>query len=402
MPKYIYKAKDGPTKTVEGEIDAESKSAAVAEMDAMGYSPVWIREKKIKAYKTKYIPGRRRVTQRDVVVFTRQLASLTKSGVPILRALSTISEQTESSGFQKIVKDLENTIRDGNMLSEALSKYPSLFTELYISMVRAGESGGVLDTILLRLAEAHEKEEEIKRKIQAATAYPLLIVAAGITTVFVLLTFFLPKVVTLFKDIKDLPLPTRMLIGTSNFFSDYWYWMVIIGVLFFVVLQRLASLEKGRTFFDRIKLHIPLLSRFIRQADIAGFARTLSLLIEAGIPIDTALSLSANTLRNAILQDEVEEIRQQTVLQGQPLSLGLKRARYFPVFVASMAAVGEEAGRLDESLTEIASFYEKEVDQQTRLVTSLLEPILILVVGVVVGFIVAAMLLPIFELGTGM
>lgn len=399
MPIFIYKAKDGPGKTVHGELNAESRSAAVADLDVMGYSPVWVREKDTDSGQIRTRRGRR-ISRRDVNVFTRQLASLTKSGVPILKSLYTIGVQTENSRFRRVVEDLESIIRDGNMLSGALSKYPVLFPELYINMIRSGESAGILDTILFRLVEAREKEEEMQRKVQSAIAYPLLVVIVGAVTVFALLAFFLPRVVGLFDSYGDLPVPTKILIGMSGFFSRYWYWIVLIVVLLIAVFRRIASLDKGKTFVDRIKLHIPLINRFIRESDIARFAGTLSLLIDAGIPIDRALSLSANTLHNTVLRDEIEKVREDTVQQGMPFSAGLKKTRYFPPLVANMAAVGEEAGRLDETLAEVASFYEKEIDRQSRLATSLLEPILILVVGGIVGFIVMAMLLPIFKIGT--
>jgi len=398
----VYKAKDGPSKTVEGELRAESRSAAVAAVDAMGYIPVQVRLKPESGSKRRGRVWRRPVSARDVTVFTRQLASLVRSGVPILRALSTVRAQTENGSLRQVVDDLEVTVRDGSMLSEALSKHAALFPELYVNMVRSGESGGVLDTILERLAEARENEEDMRRKVQAAIAYPTLIVCVGIATVFVLLTFFLPRVVGLFRDYRRLPLPTRLLMGASDFFADSWHWIVLGLLLAIAVVKRLQAVDKGKTFLDRLKLHVPVLSRFIRDSDIARFARTLALLLEAGIPIDRGLALSANTLRNAVFRSEIEKVRDETVQQGHPLSEGLKRAKYFPVFVANMTGVGEEAGTLENSLAEVASFYEKEFEQRSRLATSLLEPVLILVVGVIVGFIVTAMLLPIFEIGTAL
>jgi type II secretory pathway component PulF len=401
MPKFVYRAKQGPGKHVDGEIEADSRLAAIAAIDALGYSPVWVRAKGVDAKESIGI-FRKRIRQRDITVFTRQLASLTRSGVPILKTLATIGSQTENSRFRAIVQDLEGTIRDGKMLSEAMSKYPSLFPNLYVSMVRSGESAGVLDTVLSRLAEARENEEDLRRKVQSAVAYPLLIVVVGIATVVVLLAFFLPRVAELFKSHESLPLPTRMLMDVSAFFSEQWFWLLCGVLLVGAILRRLASLEKGRNLIDSIKLRVPLLNRFIVQSDIARFARTLSLLIESGISIDKALALSADTLRNSVLKDEITGVRKATVQQGHSLSSGLKRTHFFPPFVSSMAAVGEEAGRLDESMNEIASFYEKEVDQLCRLATSLIEPLLILIVGCVVGFIVAAMLLPIFEIGSGL
>lgn len=400
MTKFIYKAKDGPSKTVEGELDAGSRSEAVTRLDAMGYIPIWVREKDVSSDYSGF--WRQRIGLREVTVFTRQLASLIKSGVPILKALNTIADQTENKAFKRVVKDLEATIRDGGMLSDALVKYPELFPDLFINMVRSGESGGVLDVILARLAESREKEEEVRRKVQSAVAYPILVIVVGIATVFVLLVFFLPRVASIFQDYgyDKLPMPTKIIIGLSNMFHDSWYWMVLGVGLFVAVFKRLAAFEKGRTMIDRMKLGFPLLGRFIRQSEIARFARTLSLLIQTGISIEKALSLSGSVLNNSILREEVEEIRKRTVNQGMSVSAGLRKAVYFPAFVANMAAVGEEGGKLDESMMEIASFYEKEVEQQSRLATSLLEPLLILVVGLVVGFIVAAMLLPIFELST--
>ncbi|MDA0991870.1 MAG: type II secretion system F family protein, partial [Verrucomicrobia bacterium] len=342
------------------------------------------------------------IRPRDVTVMTRQLASLIRSGVPILRALRTIADQTENIVLRRVVDDMEKTVRDGSMLSSAMGRYPQLFSPLYIDMVRAGESGGILDTSLFRLAEARETEEDIRRKVQSAMAYPMLVVVVGIVTVFVLLSFFLPRVIELFEGYKDLPLPTRMLIGISDVFSRYWYWIAAVFVLLIAVIRRMLVAESGRMILDRLVLHIPMIRRFIQAAEIARFSRTLSLLIDAGVSIDKALQLAANTIGNTVLRGEVEAVRIGTVQKGATMSSGLKRARYFPAFVANMTAVGEEAGRLDESLLEVALFYEKEVDQQTRVATSLIEPILILIVGAVVGFIVAAMLLPIFELGSGL
>ncbi|MBA4387803.1 MAG: hypothetical protein C0404_07470 [Verrucomicrobia bacterium] len=400
MPRYIYKAKKGPDTVAEGELDAASRNAALAALDRMGYTPVWVHEKEMARTKKSRMLHLGRISSRDISVFTRQLASLTKSGVPILRSLSTLVDQTENPTLRKIVADIENTVRDGNMVSEAMAKYPSVFPQVYLSMVRAGESAGVLDTMLVRLADALESEDDLRRKVQSATAYPALIVAVGAITVFVLLAFFLPRVTALFKDSRMLPLPTKILMGISDFFSGNWYWIVIVGLLLFAVFRKLIAMESGRSFVDFVKLHLPLVGKPMQEADIARFARTLSLLIQAGIPLDKGLTLAANTIRNTIMRGELEKVRSQTVVQGLQLSTGLKQARYFPPLVANMAGVGEESGRLDESFAEVASFYEKDVDQRTKLATSLLEPVLILVVGAVVGLIVAAMLLPIFQLST--
>ena len=402
MAVFIYKAKAGPAKTVEGELQAESRPAAVAALDRMGYSPVWVKEKAGGSHKKRRRFAQRPVRPRDITVLTRQLASLIRSGVPILRGLRTIADQTESERLRTVVSDMEGTVRDGSMLSVAMSKYPSLFSMLYVDMVRAGESGGILDDSLTRLADAREKEEDFRRKVQSAMAYPCLVLVVGLITVFILLSFFLPQVVSLFKDYPSLPLPTRMLISTSEFFDQNWYWIVIIVLLLGAVFKRLMTLERGRLMLDGAILRVPLISKFVQQSEISRFARTLALLLEAGLPIDKSLELSGKTMQNTVMRNEISDVARRTVQQGESLTVGLQASDHFPAFVTNMTAVGEEVGTLETSLNEIATFYEKEMDQQARLVTSLIEPLLILAVGGVVGFIVAAMLLPIFELGTGL
>ncbi len=398
---YVYKAKSGPDQAVEGEIEADSDADAVVRIERMGYSPVWVREKESGARAGRRRPPRR-ISRRDVTVFTSQLASLTRSAVPILRALSTIAQQTENPALARVVQDIERTIRDGHMLSDALSRHPRLFPPLYVSMVRSGESGGVMDVILARLTEAREREDDMRRRVQAALAYPLLILVTGVATVLALLTFFLPRVVALFRDYDRLPLPTRILIALSDFFAAWWYWLVIAALLAAAVLFRLASVPAGRQWLDSLKLRIPLMRRMLLYSDLSRYSRTLALLVDAGISIDRALALASSTVRNRVLRLQLEGARDSTIRQGRALSEGLRRAPDVPPFLVNLVAVGEEGGRLPEALTDVAVFYEKELDQQGRLVTSLLEPILILTVGALVGFIVAAMLLPIFELGTGL
>jgi type II secretory pathway component PulF len=402
MAQFIYKAKEGPTKTVEGDLHAESRSAALAALDRMGYSPVWVREKPGGSDKKSRRFALRPVRQRDITILTRQLASLIRSGVPILRGLRTISDQTENDRLCRVVSDMESTVRDGSMLSVAMLKFPELFPALYVDMVRAGESGGILDVSLNRLADAREKEEDFRRKVQSAMAYPCLVLTVGVITVFVLLSFFLPRVVDLFDTYESLPLPTRILISTSKFFDHYWYWLVLIFLLTVAVFKRLISLERGRLWIDGAILKMPLISTFVQQAEISRFARTLSLLLDSGLPIDKSLDLSGKTLQNSVMRSQIDVVRRRVIEQGESVTVGLKAAEHFPAFVSNMTAVGEEVGTLENSLNEIAIFYEKEVDRQSGLITSLIEPILILAVGGIVGFIVAAMLLPIFELGTGL
>ncbi|MFO7871965.1 MAG: type II secretion system F family protein [Kiritimatiellia bacterium] len=397
MPTYSYRAKKGPGETVEGELDAESRRSAALALDRMGLSPVWIKEKD-RQFRESGRVRTGRIRRRDVTVFTRQLASMIKSGVPILRALSIISAQTPNTGLRRLIEDLTGIVRGGDMLSEGLAAYPDVFPELYVDMIRSGEAGGMLDTALARLAENREKEDETRRRVQSATAYPVLIVTVGIATVLILLIFFLPRITGLFEDYSDLPAPTRALMAVSGFLTDKWYWPAAIIILLWAIVKRLASVERGRIFLDSVKLRIPFIGRMLKWSGTARFARTLALLLEGGVSIDKALDLSSGSLDNSVLRDEILRIRSDIVTKGASLSSGLRKSREFPLFVAGMAAVGEESGRLEESMNEIALFYDREVEHQTGLAVTLLEPALILVVGAIVGFIVAAMLLPIFEL----
>lgn len=399
MPLFAYKAKEGPAKTIEGELEADTRTAALARLETMGLSPIAVVEiERRRAEKEAHGIGP--VRTRDITLFTRQLASLIRGGVPILRALSTVQEQAARPRFRKVVEDMKLAVRDGRMLSDALLAYPKLFPELYVNMVKAGEASGVLDTILYQMAEAREKDEETRRKVRVATAYPCLILIVGGITLFILLSFFLPKVTALFESYNriQLPLPTRILMGISNWFGHFWPMILAGFLLVIVLLQRLTTIDKGRLVLDGVILRLPLIGDFILESDWARFSRTLALLLRTGVAVDKAIMLGANTMRNSVLRAEVSETARRTVQQGLTFSSGLKRAEHVPPFVGNMAAVGEETGKLDESLEEVAQYYERSLDERSGLMTALLEPLLILGVGGCVGFVVSAMLLPIFEL----
>ena len=403
MARFQYKAKDGPGRTVEREIIAETRADAIARIEAEGLIPISVRPWRGGAPETRRLRLRfRHVRRSDVTLFTFQLASLLRSGVPILRALHTVCEQTENPGLGEVVRGIEAAIRDGAMLSEALQRHPRLFPKLYLGMVRSGERAGMLSEMLIKLAEAREKEEETQRKVQSAMAYPVLVAVVGFATVFVLLTFFMPRVMRLFDRYEDLPGVTRALMMISRACADYWYWGLFIAVLIGAVLHRLATLAPGRRFVDTLLLRTPLVGGFVRDVDLARFAHTFALLVQSGLPIEQVLTLSAETMRNSLLRDDVDRVRSLTMAQGMSLTEGLKQSKYFPAYFTNMLAVGEEGGRLDEILREVGGFYERAIERRSRLLTSLVEPILLLVVGAVVGFIVFAMLLPIFDLGSGL
>ncbi len=398
MPTFFYKAKQGPDRTVDGEIAAESRQAAIARLERTGLSPFSLEE--IAGDKKEKVRSRGRVRGRDITVFTRQLAGLLRAGVPILRALSTIQQQTENRMFQGAIMEVSAAVRDGRTLSESLSRHPRLFPELYVSMVRAGESAGMLDEILMRLAEARESDDELQSRVIGAIAYPALVLSVGILSVFVILTFFLPRIMHLFDGMsQELPIPTRLVLFVSGVFSRYWPVLLIVAGLLMLLARRQLKSEEGRLALDTSLLKLPVIGNFARDTDVVRFARTLSLLVKAGISVDRALALAANTLANRRLRAAVQAAAAETVRQGATIADGFKRRPEIPEFVTNMVAVGEESGHLDEALSEVASFYQRELDRDLRLVTTLLEPLLILLVGAVVGFIIFAMLLPIFQIG---
>ncbi len=408
MPNFHYKAKKGPHETVEGDISADNADQVVVKLDQMDLIPVSIieqgvagRPQKAKAEKSKEEPRRTgKVRSKDIDAFTWQLASLVKASVPILRALSLIAEQTENASLQVVVEDLKQQVKDGKTLSESMARYPKLFNNLFLSMVRSGEQGGVLDEVLYKIADHREKEQKMRRKIQSAMAYPMVMLVVGIGTVFVMLTFFMPKFIGIFERMKrELPMPTKVLISASNFMSENWIWFIFVFAFVFIIFGRMKPGGKKKFIFDLIKLHTPLIKQFIRDAEIAKFCRTLGMLLKNGLPVYDSLALATSTLDNEALRKQLEVTSKEIVTQGSTLSASLRKVKIFPNFAINMIAVGEEGGKLEDSLNGVAEAYEKEVEQAISVMTSLLEPLLILAIGGVVGFIVFAMLLPIFDIG---
>ncbi len=418
MPIYSYTAKKGPIEIVKSDIEADSQNKAVAMIEAMGLFPIKVVEQKpaqapdgprgsperagpeAPAKKETRAPAQVRVNARDMDAFIWQLASLMKSSIPLLRALALIAQQTKSKALKAVVSDLERSIKQGELLSSAMHKYPGLFNNLTVNMIKAGEKSGSLDEVLYTLAAHREKEQEMRRKIQSALAYPMVVVVVGIGTIFLMFTYFLPKLLKLFTGMKqELPLPTKMLIATSNFMSNYWY-VFVIGLLFAVaIVGRNKPGSRKKFMLDMFCLRLPFINKFVKTSEIARFARSLGLLLKNGIPVYESLELAANTLDNEALRERLAEASNVIVNQGCTISESFKRTGVFPDFTINMISVGEEGGRLEESLSEIAASYEKEVDQTIRLMTSMIEPLLILIVGGFVGFIVFAMLLPILNMG---
>lgn len=399
MPKYIYKAKKGPGDIVEGVIDAETYDGAVSKLSNMGYFPIFVKEEGLAAQVSgkAFSAARKKVRLADLSVFTRQLSELLGSGMPLLRGLQVLNQQTENKRLQSIIRDLSKTIQDGGTLSDGLAKHPKLFSSLYVNITKSGELGGKLEHALGRLADFLDKEEEMASRVRQAMAYPALMCAVGFATILVLLTIVIPRLVVMFEDIgQTLPLPTLILMGVSDFMVKYG-WLIILAIGFMVFLiKRKASTAEGKAKLDIFKLNFPLIGALINKLEIARFSRTLATLLDSGIPILSAMDAVINTVQNEIIKGELKKARQD-IKDGSSLGRSLKEATQIPPYVINMIMVGEEGGQLENVLFRIASSYEAQADKAIGILLTLLEPVLILIMGLVVGFIVISMLLPIFH-----
>lgn len=386
---------------MEGSLEAETEQEALAKLSQMGYFPLSIQREETSPQGQAAPRSFRlftRIRRRDITLFTRQLADLLESGLPLMRTLDVLREQMENPRLQEVLADLASQIRDGRSLSDALAIYPRVFSPLYVSMVRSGEVGGMLGEVLARLADFAEKEEELHVKMRSALAYPILILLVGMGTIAVLLIFVVPKLVLLFQEVGQiLPLPTRVLIGLSQWFVSYWWLVVSIAGLGVFLVRRGGLSQGARLAIDRIKLRLPVCGSLIKKVEIARFARSLATLLSHGVPILQGMQVVVQAAGNELLRGELQQIGEQ-LKGGDSLSQGMRRGRIFPALVTHMVAVGEEAGSLDRSLFKIADTYEREADRAMKLMTSLVEPVMILIMGSLVGFIVIAMLLPIFEI----
>jgi len=407
MPVFVYQAKKGPQEIIDGIVEAATKEAAVNKIEQMGYVPIRLSLKEgPPAGNTGKTPENKgpalnffdRVSSGDLNIFTDQLATLVKSKVPLFEAINILSSQTENQKLKQIIISISGKLKDGMTLSEALSKYPRVFPLLYVNMVRSGESGGVLDETLNRLAKFREEQEEVKANISSALAYPIFITIVSLITIIILLTFGIPRLASMFTENNQaLPLPTKILISISSGIRSYWYLGVIfIGAAIFALRQK-QLIEKRKAAFDKFILKLPLIGNFSKKAMLAEFTRTFALLLANGVPVLDALHITVPTINNEIFRKELENVHSDIIV-GTPLSQSMKKSSWFPPFLINMIAVGERGGNLQDVLLEVAVFYEREVKKINKIMTSLLEPAIILVMGLIVGFIVIAMLLPIFEI----
>ena len=400
MPLFKYIAKDGP-KSVTGTVDAQSKGDAVEKINQLGYLPIRV-EPQADDQMTQESASRHifapKVKSKDVTIFSRQLASFVKAGVPILRGLSIISEQSENPAFRNVLDDVRSQIKEGESFSDTLKRHPKIFPPIYVAMVNSGESSGNLHEVLLRIADHRQKQEAIISRVRSALAYPILMVLVGGGTIFFMLTFVMPRLMRIFTRLdQELPAPTQFLIGLSTALQHGWVYLLlgIVGVI--ILIKRGANTKVQKAFMSRLMLKIPIFGTFVHKSQLAQFSRTMELLIQSSIPILKAIKIAIPILGNTVIQDELSK-SYKDLEEGSSFGKSLEQSKLFPKFMTSLIIVGEESGKMDDALGEVASTYERDTDEAIKVMTSLLEPILILVMGLIVGFIVIAMLLPIFEI----
>lgn len=402
MPRFHYKVKRGPGDPATGVIEAENQRAAAARLREMGYFPIAIEEDAGPAAAEEAKDVLRhaliRIRLKDRNVFFRQLANLMEAGMPIVRALNTLKKQSTNPKLTATIEQLLENVKEGNGLAEALERQPDVFPPIYSNLVRAGESGGMLEDVLWRIVSFGEQEEDLRGKALSAMIYPIFLLLVSSTAVFILVSFVFPKFIKVFEDFNaTLPLPTRIVMGLCDFMGNYW-WAVILAIAAlvggFISYKRT---EAGRRQLDILWLSIPVIGGVVQRFEMAKFARTLGTLMDNGVPVLTALRITTETLGNRAIAEELAQVHAR-VTEGDSISDGLTHTKHFPPMVVNMFAVGEESGRVGAVTNRIADAYDNEVDRAVKAMAALFEPVLIVVMGVIIGFLVIAMLLPMLTL----
>jgi type IV pilus assembly protein PilC len=406
MATYQYVAKDALGKVITGTSEAENEQILVRRLREKGF---WVQkvnpartaarpQAKARSTGGGFSAGFGRVSGRDLAVFCRQFATMIDAGVSLVRCLAVLEEQSGSARLRGIIREIQAAVESGETLSRSLTRWPKVFNNLFVGLVRAGEVGGVLDETLNRLATFMEENERLRRKVKSAMTYPVLVLIFATAVVIGMVTFILPQFVAVFNDlgIKDLPRPTEILIQISHFLTEKWYMMIGGVFLFFIAFSQYTHTRIGKRHFDWVKLKMPIFGKLNHKICIARFSRTLSTLLVSGVPILQALETVAGTVDNEIMADAIMASR-AAIREGEQIGDPLQRSGMFPPMVVQMVAIGEETGSLDQMLSKIADFYESEVDSTLAGLTAALEPILIVSLGFIVGFIVISMFMPLIH-----
>jgi type IV pilus assembly protein PilC len=394
MPVYVYKARTVAGESQSGEINASTEADVVGQLRRRRLVVVSVKEKP----KEIKIPLGRRIKTKDLVLFTRQFATMINAGLPLVQSLDILATQQPNKRAADKIRTVLNDVESGSTLADALGRHKDFFSDIYVNMVAAGEAGGILDVILLRLAEYLEAAEKLRRKVRGAMFYPATVLSFAGLAIAVLLIFVIPTFAGFFESANvPLPLPTRFVMGLSDFLITWW-WAVLcalIGIGWLIRAYR--QTPDGRLATDKLLLRIPVLGAVLRKASIARFSRTLGTLVQSGVPILDGLEITARTAGNRVVEDAIMRSR-ASIAGGETIAEPLKRSDVFPPMVVQMINVGEQTGGLDDMLGKIADFYDEEVEASVAALTSIIEPVMIVFLGAIVGGMVVAMYLPIFDI----
>lgn len=405
MPTFQYKAKDGPTNIVTGAVEAGALNEAIAKIAQSGYIPIEVQETSAPAKRGKQKSADvrhakpARVNLQALSFFTRQLSDLLEAGVPLLKALLVTGRQQHNPALKEIIEDLQQHVKNGGSLPDAMARHPQAFSTLYVNMIRSAEASGKTSEVLSRLAQFMEKDVQMRARVKSSLLYPCLILGVGFLTVFIMLSFVLPRVIVLFEDFNaQLPWPTVMVMKLSVFFAGYWWLCILILLAGGWALQNyFLHTDEGRLKFDRASLKLPLIGAFLVQVEIGRFARTLGTLIDSGVSIVQALRSATDVLSNSVLKKDFQAMVTD-VEGGVSLTRALGRSAYIPELAANFISVGEESGRLQMGLFKLADMYERESEETAKSFVSLLGPVVLVFIVMIVGGLIISILLPIFRM----
>lgn len=400
MPQFVYNAVDPSGRTLRGIMEADDERLVLAWLHEQHYHVLSVQPKRagFSLAALKELNRSKKVKLLELVMFSRQFATMIDAGIPILKSLDALETQAKNPVLREVIGAVRQDVKGGMSLADALSKHPQVFSKLYVNMVRAAEVGGILDQILDRLAQFLEKEMEIRQKIKSAMMYPVLVLIFSMVMVFALFTFVLPRFKEIFASMNvKMPPATQFLFSLSDYAVAYWYIPPALLVGSFLFLKQYAKNPKGRYQIDLVKLRLPIIGDLVLKMSISRFARTFGVLIASGVSMMRSLEIVAETAGNSVLATAIDNAR-NGVREGQKLSAPLGASGLFPTMVTHMIDVGEETGRLSDMLVKVSDFYEKEVDATVKGLTSMIEPMLIIFLGVIVGFIAISVMTPIFTL----
>jgi type IV pilus assembly protein PilC len=395
MPYFEYSYRDSAGVLRTGRTEAENQEVLSRRLREQGLTVTEVKEAQIERKYGGLLSGFARIKKNDLSVFCRQFSTMIDAGVSLVRCLAVLEDQTPNVRLKQIILDIRGEVESGQPLSRAMGKYPRVFDNLFIGLVRAGEVGGVLEETMQRLSGFLEKDVELRRKVKSAMTYPVIVIVVALSIVIGLVTFILPKFMQLFKDlgVKEFPAMTQMLMDFSNFLTSRWYIMMAILVVFYFAFKMFTRTKLGRRLYDLFKLKAPVFGKLNHRICLARFSRTLGTLLVSGVPILQAMETVAGTVANEIIGDAILEARTR-IREGDPIGGPLQKSKMFPPMVVQMVSIGEESGSLDQMLGKVADFYEAEVDAALQSLTAAIEPVMIVFLGGAVGFIVISMFLP--------